>query len=162
MLRHGAYAAMLLFVLVGCLPLHRVYGLTVLRQPRRLLLAVLPVAVVFAAWDVAATAAGHWRFDPDQTMAVRDRRPAPGGVRLLRGHPARRDPHLRGGGSRAGAPPSPHRRAVVTYTAAAVLGVVVAVARRPGRAAHPAAGHEPLVDGLRDRGVLPAAHATAG
>ena len=70
-LRHGAYAAMLLFVLAGCLPLHRVYGLSVLRQPRRLALAVLPVAVVFAAWDVAATAAGHWHFDPSQTLAVR-------------------------------------------------------------------------------------------
>jgi lycopene cyclase domain-containing protein len=70
-LRHGAYAAMLLFVLAGCLPLHRVYGLSVLRQPRRLALAVLPVAVVFAAWDVAATAAGHWHFDPAQTLAVR-------------------------------------------------------------------------------------------
>jgi lycopene cyclase domain-containing protein len=71
MLRHGAYAAMLLFVLAGCLPLHRVYRLSVLGQPRRLLLAVLPVAVVFAAWDIAATAAGHWHFDPAQTMAVR-------------------------------------------------------------------------------------------
>jgi lycopene cyclase domain-containing protein len=69
--RHGAYAAMLLFVLAGCLPLHRVYGLSVLRQRRRLLVAVLPVAVVFAAWDTAATAAGHWHFDPAQTMPPR-------------------------------------------------------------------------------------------
>ena len=114
--------------LVGCLPLHRVYGLAVLRQPRRLLLAVLPVAVVFAAWDIAATAAGHWHFDPAQTLAVRDRRPAAGGVRLLPRHPAGRDPHLRGGGRRPGAPPPPRRRAARDlHRTPPCVGVVVAV-----------------------------------
>jgi lycopene cyclase domain-containing protein len=62
---------MLAFVLIGTLPLHRLYRLRVLRQPCRLLLAIVPVAVIFLAWDVAATAAGQWRFDPDQTLAVR-------------------------------------------------------------------------------------------
>ena len=62
---------MLVFVLVGTLPLHRHYGLKVLRQPLRLLAAILPVAVLFVAWDLVATAAGHWYFDPAQTFAVR-------------------------------------------------------------------------------------------
>jgi len=62
---------MLGFVLAGTLPLHRFYRLRVLRQPVRLLLTIVPVAVVFVLWDVVATAAGHWRFDPAQTFAVR-------------------------------------------------------------------------------------------
>jgi lycopene cyclase domain-containing protein len=70
-LKHASYAAMLAFVLIGTLPLHRYYRLSVLRQPLRLLAAIVPGAVIFVAWDLAATAAGHWRFDPAQTFAVR-------------------------------------------------------------------------------------------
>jgi lycopene cyclase domain-containing protein len=62
---------MLGFVLIGTLPLHRYFRLGVLRQRLRLLIAILPVAVVFITWDVMATAAGHWRFDPAQTFAIR-------------------------------------------------------------------------------------------
>jgi lycopene cyclase domain-containing protein len=69
--RHASYAAMLAFVLIGTLPLHRFYRLSVLRQPLRLLAAVVPAAILFVAWDLAATAAGHWSFDPAQTFAVR-------------------------------------------------------------------------------------------
>ncbi|MDQ2758689.1 MAG: lycopene cyclase domain-containing protein [Actinomycetota bacterium] len=70
-MRHLAYAAMLAFVLVGTLPLHRAFGLDLTRQVRRVALSVLPVAIVFVAWDVAATAAGHWAFDPAQVLPVR-------------------------------------------------------------------------------------------
>lgn len=70
-LKHASYAAMLVFVLIGTLPLHRFYHLNVLRQPLRLLVAIAPVAALFVAWDVAATAAGHWSFDPAQTLASR-------------------------------------------------------------------------------------------
>jgi lycopene cyclase domain-containing protein len=69
--RHVSYAAMLAFVLIGTLPLHWYYGLKVLRQPLRLLAAILPVAVLFVAWDLLATAAGHWHFDPAQTFTAR-------------------------------------------------------------------------------------------
>jgi len=68
---HASYAAMLAFVLLGTLPLHRYYRLTVLRQPLRLLAAILPAATLFVVWDVVATAAGHWSFDPSQTFAAR-------------------------------------------------------------------------------------------
>ena len=70
-MRNGAYAVMLAFCLAGTLPLDWYYRLGVLRQARRLALAVLPVALLFLAWDVAATAAGHWRFDPGQTLPPR-------------------------------------------------------------------------------------------
>lgn len=69
--RHAAYAAMLAFVLVGTLPLHRYYHLSVLRQPGRLLMAIAPVAVVFITWDLLATSAGQWQFDPAQTFGTR-------------------------------------------------------------------------------------------
>jgi lycopene cyclase domain-containing protein len=62
---------MLGFVLVGTLPLHRFFHLDVLRQPLRLLVAIVPAAVLFVGWDVAAHAAGHWRFDSAQTFAAR-------------------------------------------------------------------------------------------
>jgi lycopene cyclase domain-containing protein len=69
--RHLAYAAMLAFCLAGTLPLERFFRLGLLRQGRRLLLSILPVFVVFVLWDVAATHAGHWSFDPAQTLPVR-------------------------------------------------------------------------------------------
>jgi lycopene cyclase domain-containing protein len=69
--KHAAYAAMLALVLVGTLPLDRYYRLGVLRQSVRLLLAIVPVAVLFIAWDLAAAAAGQWHFDPAQTFAAR-------------------------------------------------------------------------------------------
>ena len=62
---------MLAFVLIGTLPLHRYYHLSVLRQPMRLLMAIAPVAVVFTTWDLLATRAGQWRFDPAQTFGTR-------------------------------------------------------------------------------------------
>lgn len=68
---HLAYLAMLGFCLLGTLPLDRIFGLGVLRQTRRLAWAILPVAVVFVVWDLLATHAGHWAFDPAQTLPVR-------------------------------------------------------------------------------------------
>ena len=70
-MKHVSYAVMLAFVLAGTLPLHRRYRLDVFRQPLRLILAVIPVAVLFVAWDLVATAAGQWHFDPAQTSPVR-------------------------------------------------------------------------------------------
>jgi len=69
--RHASYAAMLAFVLLGTLPLSRFYRLRVLRQPLRLVVAIVPAALLFIAWDVVATSAGHWHFDPAQTFSAR-------------------------------------------------------------------------------------------
>jgi lycopene cyclase domain-containing protein len=71
-----------LLVLAGCLagalwlePLLRV---GVLRQVRRLVLTVVPVAAVFVAWDLLAIRAGHWTFDKRQIAGV----VLPGGLPL--------------------------------------------------------------------------------
>jgi len=69
--RHASYAAMLALVLIATLPLDRHYRLFVLSQPRRLARALVPVGVVFAMWDIVATAKGSWRFDPTQVFAAR-------------------------------------------------------------------------------------------
>lgn len=67
---------MLAFCFLGTLPLELWLGVRVYRQTRRLLLTVLPVAVVFVVWDLYAIAQGHWDFDPEQTLGVL----LPGGV----------------------------------------------------------------------------------
>ena len=56
-----------LALLGGCvlltLPLEFIFGARVWRRPRRALRAIAPVVLVFGAWDVAAIALGHWRFN---------------------------------------------------------------------------------------------------
>jgi lycopene beta-cyclase len=56
-----------LLVLVACLvvtlPLEVVVGVRVWRQPRRLLATLVAPVVLFSAWDLAAIAAGQWRFN---------------------------------------------------------------------------------------------------
>ena len=123
-MRHLAY----LFVLAGCLAaalwLEPVLKVNVLRRWRRLLLTLLPVVVVFVLWDLAAIAAGHWTFDPAQTTGI----VLPGGLPLdevlfflvvpvcaILGFEAVRAV-LRQAGRRR-----------VTYTAAALLGVLAAL-----------------------------------
>lgn len=75
---HLTYLAVLGACLLCALWLEPVLRVNVVRRWRRLLLTVLPVVVVFALWDLAAIAAGHWTFDPEQTTGVL----LPGGLPL--------------------------------------------------------------------------------
>ncbi|WP_018353503.1 lycopene cyclase domain-containing protein [Longispora albida] len=77
-MRHLSFLAVLAGCLVCALWLEPVLRVGVLRQWRRLALAIAPVAVVFVAWDVAAIAAGHWWYDPAQILGLR----LPGGLPL--------------------------------------------------------------------------------
>jgi lycopene cyclase domain-containing protein len=74
--RHLSYLGMLAFCLLGTLPLEVWLGVRVYRRWRRLLLTLLPVVAVFVTWDLYAVAAGHWSFDPAQTVGL----VLPGGV----------------------------------------------------------------------------------
>lgn len=65
-----SYVAILAFVLVGCLWLEVALRTRVLRRWRRLLLTIVPVVVVFFAWDMYAVAQGHWYFDLDRILGV--------------------------------------------------------------------------------------------
>ena len=55
-----------LVVLAACLavtsPLELVLGVRVYRQPRRLLLTLAPVVVVFVTWDALAVHARQWSY----------------------------------------------------------------------------------------------------
>lgn len=70
-LSHSAYVAMLAFCLAGTLPLVPAFRLSVLRQPRRLLLTAVLAGTPFLVWDLYATHTGHWWFDADQTLPPR-------------------------------------------------------------------------------------------
>ena len=69
-MRHLTYLAVLAGCLVGAVWLEPVLRVGVLRRWRRLLLTLVPVVVVFGAWDVAAIAAHHWHYDPGQTVGI--------------------------------------------------------------------------------------------
>lgn len=73
-----AYLAVLTFVVFGTLWLEFVVRTRVYRRWRRLLLSVLPVAVIFIVWDLYAIAAGHWWFDTSRITGVM----LPGGLPL--------------------------------------------------------------------------------
>ena len=64
-----------LAVLAACfaitLPLEFGLGARVYRRPRRLMSTVGPVLLVFAVWDLAATARGHWRFNEASILGPR-------------------------------------------------------------------------------------------
>jgi len=77
-LRQLVYLGVLAFCLCGALWLEPLLKVGVLRRWRRLALTVLPVAVVFVLWDLAAIAAGHWWFDPAQITGIF----VPGGLPL--------------------------------------------------------------------------------
>ncbi|MGV9827787.1 lycopene cyclase domain-containing protein [Gordonia sp. NPDC003429] len=77
-MREFTYIAMLVFVLVMTLPLELVLRTRVYAKPVRLLLTIGCVAIPFVLWDIAATHAGHWRFDLSQTLGI----VLPGGLPL--------------------------------------------------------------------------------
>lgn len=70
-MRQLTYLAVLAGCLVCALWLEPVLRVGVLRQVRRLALAVLPVAAVFIVWDLAAVHWRWWSFDSAQILGVR-------------------------------------------------------------------------------------------
>jgi len=73
-----AYVGVLVFVVVGTGWLEVALRTRVYARWRRLLAALVPVVVLFCAWDLYAIAAGHWTFDPERTTGVL----LPGGLPL--------------------------------------------------------------------------------
>ena len=73
-----AYVGVLAFVVVGTGWLEVALRTRVYARWRRLLAALVPVVLLFCAWDLYAIAAGHWTFDPERTTGVL----LPGGLPL--------------------------------------------------------------------------------
>ena len=67
---HLRYLLLLAACLIGTLPLEFVLGTRVYARWRRLAVAVLPVVVVFGAWDVLAVHARWWHYDAAQVVGV--------------------------------------------------------------------------------------------
>jgi lycopene cyclase domain-containing protein len=68
---HWTYAALLAGCLVITAPLEVFLRVRVYARWRRLLLAVLPVFVVFVAWVLYAIEQGHWNYSSERTLGIR-------------------------------------------------------------------------------------------
>lgn len=64
------YVLILAACLAGTLPLEFVLHTGVYARWRRLLVALLPVVVIFGAWDELAIGAGWWHYDPNRIVGV--------------------------------------------------------------------------------------------
>jgi len=67
---HFAYLGVLVFIVVGSVWLEFVVHTRVFRRWRRLMLTLLPIALIFVLWDLYAIAAGHWWFDEARMSGV--------------------------------------------------------------------------------------------
>ena len=61
---------MIVFTIVGSFWLEVFLKVGVLKQIKRVALAIAPVAFLFIAWDKYAIANGHWFFDKEQILGI--------------------------------------------------------------------------------------------
>lgn len=61
---------MIIFTVVGSFWLEVFLKVGVLRQLKRVALAIAPVTFLFIAWDKYAIANGHWYFDKEQILGI--------------------------------------------------------------------------------------------
>jgi lycopene cyclase domain-containing protein len=69
--RHLLYVGLLAACVIGTLPLEFVLHTRVYARWRRLVAAVVPVVIVFGAWDLLAVAQHTWRYDDRYLVGVR-------------------------------------------------------------------------------------------
>ncbi len=69
-MRHLTYLALLAGCLLVTVPLDRIFRAGVFARPGRLLLALLPGAVLFGGWDVYAISRRAWTYDRAWTSGV--------------------------------------------------------------------------------------------
>jgi lycopene cyclase domain-containing protein len=60
---HAQYLLLMAGCLVITLPLEFFLGARVYRRPVRLLIALLPVVVVFSIWDIVGIVREHWHYN---------------------------------------------------------------------------------------------------
>jgi lycopene cyclase domain-containing protein len=64
------YLAMLVFTLCGSIWLEVFLKVGVIRRFKRVLLSILPTALLFIIWDAYAINRGHWHFDSKQILGI--------------------------------------------------------------------------------------------
>ena len=69
-MRSWGYMAMLLFTIAGSFWLEIFLKVAVLRRVRRLVLSILPIALLFVSWDAYAISRHHWHFDLTQILQI--------------------------------------------------------------------------------------------
>lgn len=69
-MRHWVYLAILAACVLGTLPLEFLLGTRVYARWRRLVGSLLPVVVVFGAWDLLAIHRGYWHYDRAYLVGV--------------------------------------------------------------------------------------------
>lgn len=67
---HATYLLILAACVVGTAPLEVFLHTAVYARALRLAATLLPVVLVFAAWDVGAISAGWWRYDRSYVVGV--------------------------------------------------------------------------------------------
>lgn len=67
---HATYLLVLATCVVATLPLEVFLRTRVYARWARLLATLVPVAVVFAVWDVLAIRAGWWHYDPARVVGL--------------------------------------------------------------------------------------------
>lgn len=63
-MEQAQYLVLMAACLLITLPLEFVFGARVYRRPKRLLLAMLPMLVIFVIWDVVGIVRDHWSYNP--------------------------------------------------------------------------------------------------
>jgi lycopene cyclase domain-containing protein len=64
------YLAMIAFTVSGSIWLEFVLKVKVLKRYKRAIKAILPVSLIFIAWDAYAIDQGHWSFDNKQILGI--------------------------------------------------------------------------------------------
>jgi lycopene cyclase domain-containing protein len=64
------YLAMLAFTLFGSIWLEVFLKVGVVRRIKRVVLSILPAALLFLIWDAYAINSGHWYFDESQILGI--------------------------------------------------------------------------------------------
>lgn len=64
------YLLLMAACLAITLPLEWVFRARVYRRPRRLLLAMLPMLVIFVVWDIVGIVRGHWSYSEQFTTGI--------------------------------------------------------------------------------------------
>ncbi|MDT4925517.1 MAG: hypothetical protein QOG01_3230 [Pseudonocardiales bacterium] len=67
---HYTYLLILGACVIGTLPLEFVLHTRVYARWRRLSVALVPVVVIFSAWDMLAIRAGWWHYDPGRIVGA--------------------------------------------------------------------------------------------
>ena len=69
-MKSWGYMAMLIFIVIGSFWLEIILKVAVLPRVGRLILSILPIALLFVGWDTYAISRHQWHFDLMQILRI--------------------------------------------------------------------------------------------